>query len=97
MLRSPGKKRWITRRRYVKASEIRQIGKESSRWDERATLGEDLGAKIDYGTTPVATALPLAETMDRIIAALEQVRITVHQTLQKVPARPGKPERGSQG
>ena len=43
--------RGITHRRHVKPIEIRQIGKESNRWQERPLLESDNGAEIDYGVS----------------------------------------------
>ena len=42
--------RGITGRRHVKALGIRNIGKESNRWEERYHLGRDESAQIDYGS-----------------------------------------------
>jgi hypothetical protein len=43
--------RGITLRRHVKPIEIRQIGKDSNRWQERPLLNSDNGAEIDYGVS----------------------------------------------
>jgi DNA-binding XRE family transcriptional regulator len=41
----------ITVRRHVKPIEIRQIGKESNRWQERPLLKSNKAAEIDYGVS----------------------------------------------
>jgi len=41
----------ITVRRHVKPIEIRQIGKESNRWQERPLLNSNKAAEIDYGVS----------------------------------------------
>ncbi len=43
--------RGITMRRHVTPLTIRQIGKESNRWEERSFVGDDDGAEVDYGYT----------------------------------------------
>ena len=41
--------RGITKRRHVSPLRIRQIGKESNRWEEQFHLGNDEQADVDYG------------------------------------------------
>ena len=41
--------RGITKRRHVRPSAIRHIGKESNRWEEQFYLGGGEGAEVDYG------------------------------------------------
>ena len=41
--------RGITIRRHVVPLVVRQIGKESNRWEERFFLGGDDGLEVDYG------------------------------------------------
>jgi hypothetical protein len=44
--------RGITMRRRVRAVAVRNIGKESNRWQERYYLGSDDGAEVDFGLAP---------------------------------------------
>ena len=44
--------RGITKRRHVRPSAIRQIGKESNRWEEQFYLGGDESAEINHGIAP---------------------------------------------
>ena len=44
--------RGITKRRHVTPSAIRNIGKESNRWEEKFYLGGEEEAEIDYGMSP---------------------------------------------
>ena len=44
--------RGITKRRHVRAIAIRNIGKESNRWEEQFYLGNDEAAEIGYGFSP---------------------------------------------
>ncbi|MGO9330532.1 MAG: hypothetical protein ACLQJ0_20780 [Steroidobacteraceae bacterium] len=49
--------RGITMRRHVTPLTIRQIGKESNRWEERSFVGDDDGAEIDYGAATNSEAM----------------------------------------
>jgi hypothetical protein len=41
--------RGTTRRRHIRVSGVRHIGKESNGWEEQAVLGLDADAELDYG------------------------------------------------
>lgn len=61
--------RGITRRRHVRPLAIRQIGKESNRWEEQFYLGSDEGAEIDHGIAPEDEGALLDRLRAQVIAA----------------------------
>ncbi|HTE76289.1 MAG TPA: hypothetical protein VK653_06050 [Xanthobacteraceae bacterium] len=61
--------RGITRRRRVTPIAIRQIGKESNKWEEQFYLGEDEGADIDYGSAADDTKVFLNQLRAKVITA----------------------------
>ena len=60
--------RGITKRRHVIPVAIRQIGKESNRWEEQFHLGSDESADIDYGQSPESAFDSLKRLRAQIIA-----------------------------
>jgi hypothetical protein len=60
--------RGITTRRHVKAAAVRNIGKESNRWQEQFYLGNEDGAEIDYGKAPDDEAAYLDAIRAQIVA-----------------------------
>ena len=62
-----------TERRRVEPSAIRQIGKESNRWEEQFYLGGDDGPEIDYGSAP-SEPKPMIVWLREQIAAIGQRR-----------------------
>ena len=59
--------RGITRRRHVKPSIIRNIGKESNRWQEKFFLGSEQDAEIDYGRKPEESKAFLEELRAKVM------------------------------
>jgi hypothetical protein len=64
----------VTRRRHVKPIAIRQIGKESNRWQEAFYLGSEESAEIDYGLATGA-AEARCEYLRTQIVAVGQRRV----------------------
>ena len=62
------------RKRHVKALGIRNIGKESNRWEERYHLGPDESAQIDYGSG-FLWPKPLIEAMIAEITRVGQRKV----------------------
>jgi len=60
--------RGITSRRHIKPTAVRNIGKESNRWEEKLYLGVDEGADIDYGVAPENEKLALDSLREKIKA-----------------------------
>jgi len=65
--------RGITMRRHVTPLMIRQIGKESNRWEERSFVGDDDGAEVDYGAATKAEAIDNALRAEIIAAGQRRV------------------------
>ncbi|UNK78824.1 hypothetical protein MNQ96_14910 [Sphingopyxis granuli] len=53
--------RGTTRRRHVRVTGIRHIGKEANEWERRAILGRDAGSDPDYGFADGSVAVLLRE------------------------------------
>lgn len=61
--------RGTTRRRHVRVSAIRHIGKESNEWEQQAVLGLDDEADIEYGFSDESLA-QLRQDLTVLIAAI---------------------------
>jgi hypothetical protein len=59
----------ITKRRHVRPFAVRQIGKESNRWEEQFYLGGDEGAEIDRGIAPEDKGATLDRLRAQVIGA----------------------------
>jgi hypothetical protein len=66
--------RGITKRRHVKPITIRQIGKESNRWQEKYYLGSEEDGNIGYGSAPQDTKA-FNDTLRAQIMAMGQRKI----------------------
>lgn len=89
------KDRGITVRRHVKPLEIRQIGKESNKWQERFSLNTDTGSEIDYGVSDSSQneLINLVQEINKIVGQRElakKIGIS-RQTLSKILHRQLKP------
>ncbi len=65
--------RGITMRRHVTPLMIRQIGKESNRWEERFFVGDDDGAEVDY--VPAASSQGIGDALGAKIVAAGQRKV----------------------
>jgi len=61
--------RGLTQRRHVKPTAIRNIGKESNRWEEKFYLGSDDGAEINYGLAPQDSEAFLDSLRTQVVVA----------------------------
>jgi hypothetical protein len=61
--------RGVTRRRYVHATAIRNIGKEANEWEEQFYTGFDEDEQIDYGLTPKGSKQFLRTSRAKVRAA----------------------------
>jgi hypothetical protein len=83
--------RGTTRRRQVNPVRIRQIGKESNRWEEQFHLGNDEVAEVNYGLSPDDEHFSL-DIMCAAIAAYGQRKIAnesgvSRRTIERLLAR----------